>query len=131
MIVFMFIGRKPGTTLEAFKDHYENHHVPLVLKALGKDAPLRHTRYYLQRNTAAQGDADVAPPLLWVGNADGIDYDCITTMEFEDEAHSARMRETFQNSPMKAEIEEDEAVFADRSGFKLLGVEKPAVTTRS
>lgn len=126
----MFVPRKPGTTPEAFKQHYENKHVPLVLKALGDAKPLRHTRYYLQRNPAAQGDADVAPPLLFVGDPSTIDYDCITTIEFEDEAHFMRFNEAFQNSPMKKEIEEDEAVFADQSKFKIVAVEKPFVTKR-
>lgn len=128
--LFMFVPRLPGTTLEAFKDHYENKHVPLVLRAIGDEKPLRHTRYYLQRNPAAQGSADTAPPLLFAGNPDTIDYDCITTIEFEDEAHFARFNEAFQKSPLKQEIEEDEGRFADRSKFKIVAVEQPIVTAR-
>jgi len=37
--VFMFVARKPGMSLEAFVDHYENKHVPLVLEILGGEPP--------------------------------------------------------------------------------------------
>ncbi|CAO2656507.1 Nn.00g053100.m01.CDS01 [Neocucurbitaria sp. VM-36] len=126
--VFMFVPRKPGISLEAFKDHYENKHVPLVLKALGDAKPVSHTRYYCQRNPAAQGDAEVPPPLLYVGDPSTIDYDCITTVELEDEAHFKRFNEAFETSPLRKEIEEDQNLFADSSKFKVLAVETLRVT---
>lgn len=127
--VFMFVTRKPGMSLEDFKDHYENKHVPLVLRAVGDAKPLSHSRYYLQRNPAAQGDAEVPPPLLFVGNPETVDYDCITKVELEDEAHFARFTEVFANSPLKKELEEDQAAFADGSKFKIVAVESPRITT--
>ena len=127
--VFMFVPRKPGTTLEAFKDSYEKH-VLLVAKALRSEQPTRHTRYYLQRNPAAPGDTQVHPPLLFLGDAAAIDYDCITTVEFDDDAHFMRFNEALQNSPMKQEIEDDQNAFSDFSRFKIVAVEKPEVTAR-
>ncbi|KAF1842777.1 uncharacterized protein K460DRAFT_340196 [Cucurbitaria berberidis CBS 394.84] len=127
--VFMFIPRKPGMSLEAFKDHYENKHVPLILKALGDAKPLRHSRYYCQRNSAAQEGADVPPPLLYLGDPSTVDYDCIATVEFEDQAHFIRFNETFETSPLKKEIQEDQDAFADSSKFKILAVETPRITT--
>lgn len=126
--MFMFVPRKPGLTVEQFKDHYENKHVPLVLKAMGEAKPLSHTRYYCQRNPAAQGDAEVPPPLLFVGNPDTVDYDCITKIEFKDQETFAKFHEEFQNTPFKKEIEEDQDRFADTPRFKILAVETPIVT---
>ncbi|XPS70833.1 hypothetical protein M3J09_003034 [Ascochyta lentis] len=51
--VFMFVTRKPGMTLEAFVDHYENKHIPLILEVLGDQAPVRHTRHYVKRKPVA------------------------------------------------------------------------------
>lgn len=124
----MFTTRAPGLSLEAFKDHYENKHIPLVIEALGDAKPLRHTRYYCQRNTAAQGDSEVPPPLVYVGNPETIDYDCLAVVEFEDEAHFFRFNEAFEKSPMKKELEADRIAFSDSSKFKLLAVESPQVT---
>lgn len=128
--VFMFVPRKPGMSIEAFKDHYENKHVPLVLRALGDAQPVSHTRYYCQRNPAAQGDAEVPPPLLYMGDVNTIDYDCITIVELEDDAHFKRFNEAFETSPLKKEIEADQKVFADESKFKVLAVESPKVSRR-
>ena len=125
----MFVARKPGTSLEAFKDHYENKHVPLVLEVLGDACPVRHTRYYLKRAGPADG-ADVPPPLIFFGNPEFIDYDCITMVEFEDEAHFQRFNEVFATSPRRAEVEADQSVFADGSKFRVLAVESPKVTAR-
>jgi hypothetical protein len=124
--IFMFVTRKPGMSLEAFVDHYENKHVPLVLEVLGDVAPVRHTRYYLKRG-AAEGN-NTPPPLVFVGDAATVDYDCITTVELRDEAHFQAFNEKFATSPRRKDIEEDEAAFADRSKFKIVAVESPKIT---
>lgn len=121
----MFIARKPGVPLEEFINLYENIHIPLVFKALGDAKPLSHTRYYPQRNPAAQGDAEVPPPLLYVGDPSTIDYDCMAIVEFED-AHFKTFSEVMQTGPMKKEIEEQQATFADGSKFKMMAVETKA-----
>lgn len=126
--VIMLVARRPGMSLEAFKDHYENKHVPLVLSVLGDVAPVRHTRHYLQRNPAAAEGDDVPPPLLFFGDASTIDYDCITTIELRDEAHFQAFNEKFTNTPRRNEIEEDQAAFADGSKFRILAVGSRMVT---
>ncbi|KAJ4382822.1 hypothetical protein N0V86_002046 [Didymella sp. IMI 355093] len=126
--VFMFVTRKPGMSLEAFVDHYENKHVPLVLEVLGDVAPVRHTRYYLKRNSAGAEGSDIPPPLVFFGDAATIDYDCITTVELRDEAHFQAFNEKFANSPRRKEIDEDQDVFADGSKFRVLAVESPKIT---
>jgi hypothetical protein len=127
--VFMFVTRKPGMTLEAFIDHYENKHVPLVLEVLDDVAPVRHTRYYLKRNPAGAEGTDVPPPLVFVGDAATVDYDCITTVELRDEAHFQAFNEKFTNSPRRKDIDADQEAFADGSKFRVVAVESPRVTT--
>lgn len=115
-------------SLEAFIDHYENKHVPLVLEVLADQAPVRHTRHYLKRNPAgAEGD-DVPPPLVFVGDAATVDYDCITTVELRDESHFHAFNEKYANSPRKKDLEEDQAAFADGSKFRVVAVESGRTT---
>jgi hypothetical protein len=127
-VVFMFIARKPGMSLEAFKDHYENKHVPLVLQVLGDEAPVRHTRHYLQRNPAAAEGDGVPPPLLFFGDASTIDYDCITKVELRDEEHFQAFNVKYASSPLKKELEEDQLAFSDASKFRVLAVGSISVT---
>lgn len=127
-VVFMFIARRPGMTLEDFKDHYENKHIPLVLEVLGDAAPVRHTRHYLQRNPAAAEGDDVAPPLLFVGDASAIDYDVITKVELRDEEHFQAFNAKYASSPRQKELAEDQLAFSDASKFKVLAVGSMSVT---
>lgn len=130
--IFMFIPRRPGMTPEEFRDYYENRHVPLVLSILDKDTqPVRHSRYYIQRDASAQGDAAVAPPLLYLGDPDKVIFDCVTMVEFEDKAHFTRFRDVFKHSPKKLELEEDQKMFEDESRFVALAVQEPMVSTRA
>jgi hypothetical protein len=43
--VFGFLTKRDGLSVPEFKDHYENHHVPLLLSRAPK--PLIHKRRYL------------------------------------------------------------------------------------
>ncbi|KAF2132161.1 hypothetical protein P153DRAFT_364586 [Dothidotthia symphoricarpi CBS 119687] len=124
--VFMFVVRKPGTTISQFKHHYETKHLPLVLEILGDVMPVRHSRHYLSR----AGDTDDAPPLVILGNPDAVDYDCITLIELEDEAHFQHFNEAFANSPRRQELEADQDEFTDRAKLRLVGVESVSVTAR-
>jgi hypothetical protein len=126
--LFMLITRKQGWSIEQFKDHYENKHVPLVMEALKDALPVSHTRYYLKRNDAARGEADVAPPMVFAGDATTVDYDCITKIELRDEQHFKDFNVAFANAPGRAEIQADEEVFADKSKFRLFAIESTEVT---
>ena len=126
--VFMFVTRKPGMSLEAFVDHYENKHVPLVMEVLGDVVPVRHTRHYLKRNPPGAEGNDVPPPLVFFGDASTVDFDCITTVELKDEAHFQAFNEKFANSPRRKDIDEDQEAFADGSKFRVVAVESPKIT---
>ena len=131
--IFMFIPRKPGMSLAAFRDHYENKHIPLVMRACGDAQPLRHTRFFLKRAAASEeggASQDAGPPLLFAGNPDTIDYDCIAKLDFEDEAHLKRFQQMFKDSPLKPEMEADAEKFADTAKFKIVAVEDGLVIER-
>ncbi|KAH6638118.1 hypothetical protein C7974DRAFT_154673 [Boeremia exigua] len=118
-VVLMFVTRKPGMSFEAFVDHYENKHIPLVLEIIGDDAPVRHTRHYVRSNPGSAEGSDVhSPPAT-------TDFDCLTTVEFRDEAHFHRV---FANSRRKQELEDDQAAFSDKTKFRAVAVEDPKVT---
>jgi hypothetical protein len=123
--VFLFVARKPGTSIASFIDHYENKHMPLLMSIFGDDKPLRHSRYYLKR---APGDSNMAdntdpPPLVFMGDVSAIDYDCITAFELEDEAHFMRFSQTFANSPLRSAVDEDEKAFLDQSKLRCVASE--------
>jgi hypothetical protein len=101
---------------------------PLIVKALKDALPVSHTRYYLKRNEAAKGDADIALPIVFAGDASSVNYDCITKIELRDEQHFQDFNVAFANAPERAEIEADEEAFADRSKFRLFPIESTEVT---
>jgi hypothetical protein len=126
--VIMLVTRKAGTTIEQFKDHYENKHMPLIMDVLKDVLPISHTRHYLKRNEAAKGDADVAPPLVFMGDASTIDYDCISKIELRDEEHFGQFNAAFVNTPRKEEIQADQDSFADGPSFRAFAIENIEVT---
>jgi hypothetical protein len=147
--IFMLVSRKPGMSLADFTHHYENIHIPLALDILGASAPISHTRYYLKRSPASPSSpsstpatttidpltADAAPgteppPLVFVGAAASIDYDCVSIVEFEDEAHFARFNELLGSGPRSAEMEKDNAGFVDMGSFRIFVVGEARVTKR-
>lgn len=126
--VFMFITRKPGMSPEAFIDHYENKHLPLVREVFGDQAPVRHTRHYVKRAPAGPEGDGFPPPLVFAGDAATIDYDCIVKVELRDEAHYQAFNEIVANNPRKKETDEDLAAFVDRSKVRVVAVESPRIT---
>jgi hypothetical protein len=125
--VMMLVSRKAGTTIEQFKAHYENSHVPLLMDVLKEVAPVSHTRYYLKRDEAKKGGADVAPPMVFVGDASTVNFDCITKVELRDEAHFGEFNKAFM--ARRADIAADQEQFADGSKFRVVGIESTEVTT--
>jgi uncharacterized protein (TIGR02118 family) len=98
--VFAYLTKRDDITPEAFKDYYENHHVPLVLSL----APL--PKVY-KRNYLVRGDsANLESPT--------IEFDVVTEQVWDD-------RSGFENwiaTLGVPAIAEDEARFLDRSQTK-------------
>lgn len=98
--VFFFFKRKEGTGLEAFRDHYENHHSKLGVEAGGKDV-LRYVRNYWPdgnqyRELAGHMSVNAA-----------FDYDVLTELWFseEEDLHSF-LRESQKTSKI---LEDDKS----------------------
>lgn len=117
--VLIFAYRKPGTTPEQFKAHYENSHVPLVRKLAGAHFPLAHTRRYIHRS---QGQAEssternaTTPASVLIGSQADFDYDAFAELVFKDETAFQTFMGVMQKPENAAEVAADEEQFLDRS----------------
>jgi len=115
--IIYFMCRKPGLSLEEFKDHYQNKHLPLFKDMLDNVKPINRTAHYLKPD-------NTGPP----AGANAVEYDCITFLEFRDENHFNEFSEFVNASRHDAEIVADEEVFADMSKFRAMRVEAPEAT---
>ncbi|KAI1352354.1 EthD domain-containing protein [Xylaria sp. FL0043] len=145
--VLIFAYRKPGTTPEQFKAHYEGVHVPLIRKLTGANFPLSHTRHYLHRTTQhqhqqqqqqqeAEGKGNTArnphtPATVLIGTQAEFDYDAFAELTFEDEAAFQRFFALTQQQPENAEqIAADEELFLDRARMTVVVKGETRVTER-
>jgi uncharacterized protein (TIGR02118 family) len=106
--VFGFLCKRDDIDTQAFIDHYENHHVPLVLSLA--PAPLVYKRNYLARGDEFNREGD------------SIDFDVVTELVFSD-------RETFVAWIEKLSVEAigtDEQRFLDRSRTRAYVIEERA-----
>ena len=76
--IMIFLKRKPGLSLEEFRDYYENHHMPLCSKYL--NGVRRYFRRYIQTMT----DETTGVP-------QELDFDVVTEIWFDD-------RKTFETA---------------------------------
>lgn len=112
-IIFM-LKRKPGMSVEAFRDHYENVHSHLARKYIGH-LLVSYTRNFVDIAGGHQEDA-----ITGVSNAAGEADDCdvITEMVLKSEEDLAEM-ERINNLPELAPIfAADEERFLDRSKLR-------------
>ncbi|KAI1173434.1 EthD domain-containing protein [Nemania sp. FL0916] len=117
--VIIFAYRKPGTTPEQFKAHYENTHILLVRELTGAHFPLSHTRRYIHRseNQAADNTArnPNTPATVLIGTQDDFDYDCYAELTFEDVNAFQTFFGITQKPDIAAKIQADEEKFLDRT----------------
>lgn len=89
--VIVLLTRHHKLTSEQFRDHYENAYMPLAYSLLCHWWPISFQRQYLARinRKGFGGPANPDwPPLMLRGLVSGdFDYDCISEMTFENEAH--------------------------------------------
>jgi hypothetical protein len=106
----VLLKRKSGMNREAFIEHYEKRHVPLVrrlLPTIGK-----YVRNYLddaQRSVsqARQGAAEATSPAPY--------FDVITEIWFEDRNAYDQFLADLNNPQKSSELQQDEERFLDRS----------------
>jgi len=102
-----FIRAREDLSREAFIDHYENHHVPLVRRLLPMVGEYR--RNYV--------DPDLTP-----GGNRTVDYDVVTELGFADQTALDTFWETIRRPEVIAAIREDEAHFLQSDRTRLVGV---------
>lgn len=107
--ILLFMKRRPGMTMAAFQDYYENHHVPLALKY--SSGVSRYMRRFLTPH-----------PNPETGASDELQFDVITELWFEDEATFRGTVKYLATSIMPDEIVADEKNLFDRKTMRMATV---------
>lgn len=107
--ILLFMKRRPGMTMAAFQDYYENHHVPLAMKY--SSGISRYMRRFLTPH-----------PNPETGASDELQFDVITELWFEDEATFRGTVKYLATSVMPDEIVTDEKNLFDRKTMRMATV---------
>jgi EthD domain len=100
--ILIFLKRRPGLSLEEFRDYYEGSHAKLCAKyAVGA---LRYFRRYVQ-----------PLPDPATGRADEMDFDVVTELWFEDRTAYERTLKYAARGILPADVLCDEERLFDRS----------------
>ncbi|HEY5646235.1 MAG TPA: EthD domain-containing protein [Pseudomonadales bacterium] len=102
-----FICAKQDLSREAFIEHYETHHVPLVRRLLPMIGEYR--RNYVDKDASG-------------GSSRNFEYDVVTELLFADRAALDAFWETIRRPEVIAAIREDEARFLQSDKTRLIGV---------
>ncbi len=108
--ILLFMKRRAGMTLEAFKDYYENQHVPLAMKYASGDV-----KRYFRRFIVPQPNPDS-------GATGELQFDVISELWFEDEAAFQGTVKYLSTSIMPDDIVEDEKKLFDRPTMRIATV---------
>jgi hypothetical protein len=108
--ILLFMKRRPGMTLESFRDYYENHHVPLCEKYTSSGVS-RYLRRFLTPH-----------PNPETGATDELQFDVVTELWFKDEAVFRGTVQYLATSIMPDEVVEDEARLFDRTKTRMATV---------
>lgn len=104
--MLIFLKRKPGISLEAFRDYYESVHVKIALKHPG--AMKRYLRRYVR---------PLPNPLT--GKVEELDFDVVTECWFDSKEAFAT---NLMPDEIRAEIAADEENVFDRSKIRYVTV---------
>jgi hypothetical protein len=103
--------RKPGMTLEEFKDRYENGHVPLMRELLKSYRIEDYRRNYRLEDKSFD-------PFGQNGHGEP-DYDCITEAWYESHEAIKEILEFLSRPEISSIVVADEEQFMDRSATQL------------
>ncbi len=107
--ILLFMKRRPGMSVEAFQDYYENHHAPLcVTYASGMK---RYERRFLTPH-----------PNPETGATEELAFDVITELWFDDETIFRNTVTYLSTSKMPEAVVEDEKRLFDRSKTRMATV---------
>lgn len=116
--ILLFMKRRPGMSMEAFQDYYENHHAPLCAKYASGVS--RYIRRFLTPH-----------PNPETGETGELPYDVITELWFEDEAVFRGTVDYLSTSIMPDEVVADEKRLFDRPKLRMATViERESVLSR-
>jgi len=107
--ILLFMKRRPGMSMDAFQDYYENHHIPLCRKYMAGIAGYK--RNYI-----------VPQPHAESGTCEELPYDVITELLFDDEATWKATVEYLATSVMPDEVVQDEMNLFDRPTMRMATV---------
>lgn len=118
--ILMFVYRKPGTTPEQFKRHYEEIHIPLIQSLAGSSFPRKHSRRYIDRQEQTTGpdnrhNPEEYPATLLSGTQENFDYDAIVELEFEDLAAFQDFFGVLSQPDVSVKVKDDCDIFMDQS----------------
>jgi uncharacterized protein (TIGR02118 family) len=115
MKILLFMKRKPGMSMDAFKDYYENHHVPLALaNGGGNEAGIvRYVRRYLTPLPHAES-----------GTNEELPYDVVSELWFDNEAIFRGTVDYLSTTVMNEAVIADELNLFDRPTMRMAIVEE-------
>jgi uncharacterized protein (TIGR02118 family) len=99
--VLGFLTKREGIEMQAFMDHYENKHIPLICSLA--PTPIVYKRRYLVRSDE----------LTTEGGA--VDFDIVTELGFPDRAAFLAWMAQLSGPGVGEQVAADEARFLDRS----------------
>jgi hypothetical protein len=117
------LKRRADISMPQFIDYYENRHVPLIMKHLG--------RYF---SSYQRSYLSYAHPLSYVGGFGGdgpaitTGFDVLTEISFGSVAELDAMFKTLASITIATEIADDEARFLDRAKNQIVISEEHCVT---
>jgi uncharacterized protein (TIGR02118 family) len=104
--IVLLMKRKPGISVEAFRDYYETHHAPMAEPySVG-------VKRYVRRYLDPQNHPETGP-------GGELPYDVITELWFDDEATFQATLGYVTTAIMPDNVIEDELNLFDRSSFKI------------
>ncbi len=111
--ILLFMKRKPGMSVAAFRDYYENNHVPLAMANSGGQGGgiTRYMRRYLDPLPHAES-----------GTNEELPYDVVSELWFDDEAIFRGTVEYLSTTVMNDAVIADELNLFDRSTMRMATV---------
>jgi hypothetical protein len=113
-----FLCKHPSLTTDQFITYYETHHIPLIISVSGALFPTTYKRRYTYLEQSANAGSQPGV-LLHCGN--GMGYDCVTELVFEDRQASVKWMRMMEASE---EVKRDKEVFLDRGRMLVVVVEE-------
>lgn len=109
--MIVLLKKKDGMPFEAFRDHYENVHVPLCGKWIGHLIQDFRRFYPKDLHNLYEGRADAGAG----ASSGGTPYDAIAVYTVKNEAALAELIRIGQDPEFQRLITEDEKYFCDRA----------------